>query len=266
MGSERASVRRRRPARPASRKPARKTPAAPSARIANARQTPARRPASGQSPVPQPELRARTRTILRRLAKLYPEARCALHFRNPFELYVATVLSAQCTDERVNQVTPPLFARYPDAATMARAAREEIELLIRPTGFFRNKAKSIHTAAEKLVRDFGGNLPGTLEELITLPGTGRKTANVILGNAFNTPGITVDTHVRRLAQRLELTRETDPVKIEFELMALFPQPEWTNLSHRLIEHGRRVCHARRPECSACALRPVCPAGLRAGTA
>ncbi len=208
------------------------------------------------------DLPARMRAVLRILARLYPDARISLDFQNPFQLYVATVLSAQCTDERVNQVTPALFARFPDARAMAAAAREEIEELVRATGFFRNKARSLHGAAQRIEAEFGGELPGTMEALLTLPGVGRKTANVILGNAFGTPGITVDTHVRRLAQRLGFTRQTDPVKIEFELMALAPRRQWTDLSHRLIWHGRRVCKARKPLCSECALLPHCPHGQR----
>ena len=205
---------------------------------------------------------AQATRILDLLERAHPEARCALGYRNAFELAVATILSAQCTDERVNQVTPALFARFPDAGAMAAATREEIEGLIRATGFFRNKARSLHGAAQRIVADFSGKLPGTMEELLTLPGVGRKTANVILGNAFATPGITVDTHVRRLAQRLGFTRQNDPVKIEFELMALAPRSQWTDLSHRLIWHGRRVCKARKPLCSECALLPHCPHGRK----
>jgi len=204
--------------------------------------------------------RSRMRAILRILARLYPDARISLDFGTPFQLYVATVLSAQCTDVRVNQVTPLLFARFPDARTMAAAEREAIEELIRPTGFFRNKAKSIHTAAQRITAAFGGELPQTMEALLTLPGVGRKTANVILGNAFHVPGITVDTHVRRLSQRLGLTPQNDPIKIEFELMAITPRAAWTDLSHRLIWHGRQVCHARKPRCHECALLDHCPHG------
>jgi endonuclease-3 len=208
------------------------------------------------------DLKLRMRSILRVLARAHPDARISLDFADPFQLYVATVLSAQCTDARVNQVTPALFARFPDAPTMAAARREEIEELIRPTGFFRNKARSLHAAAERIAADFGGELPRTMDELLTLPGVGRKTANVILGNAFRVPGITVDTHVRRLSQRLGLTRESDPVKIEFELMAITPRRAWTDLSHRLIWHGRQVCTARKPQCAACGLLPYCPHGQK----
>ena len=205
----------------------------------------------------------RARRVVGTLRRIYPDARCALDFRNPFELYVATVLSAQCTDARVNQVTPLLFARYPDPAALAAAPREAIEAIVRPTGFFRNKAKSIQEGARRIVAAFHGAVPQTLEELVTIPGTGRKTANVILGCAFATPGITVDTHVRRLSGRLGLSAETEPDRIERDLMALFPPAEWTPLSHRLIWHGRRVCTARRPACPDCPLLRVCPTGLAA---
>jgi endonuclease III len=208
------------------------------------------------------DLRSRMGAILRSLARTYPDARISLDFADPFQLYVATVLSAQCTDARVNQVTPALFARFPTARAMAATSREEIERLIRPTGFFRNKAKSIHAAAQRIAMEFGGELPRTMDELLTLPGVGRKTANVILGNAFHIPGITVDTHVRRLSQRLGLTCEEDPVKIEFELMAITPRRAWTDLSHRLIWHGRQVCRARKPLCPECALLAHCPYGRK----
>jgi endonuclease-3 len=200
----------------------------------------------------------RARAILRILKRLYPDARIALDFGTPFQLYVATVLSAQCTDVRVNQVTPALFARFPDPATMARARRSQIEKLIRSTGFFRNKSKNIQAAAQKIVADHDGRLPDTMEELLTLPGVGRKTANVILGNSFDTPGITVDTHVGRLARRLGLTAEEDPVKVEFALMALIPRRDWTQFSHMLIFHGRQVCKARKPLCADCGLAKHCP--------
>jgi len=226
-------------------------------RAAAARRTrPAARPSGAQGP------RLRARAIARALKRLYPETRIALHFGDPFQLYLATVLSAQCTDVMVNRVTPELFARYPSPAALAAAPRESIEALIRPTGFFRNKAKSIQEGARRVAEVYGGQLPGTMDELLTVAGVGRKTANVILGNAFGVPGIPVDTHVQRLTQRLGLTREQDPVKIEFELMALLPRREWTDFSHRLIDHGRAVCQARKPRCAECALLALCPAGRK----
>jgi len=196
--------------------------------------------------------------ILRELGRAYPEARCALHYETPLDLYVASVLSAQCTDERVNQVTPALFARCRTAEDYLALGTDALEGLIRPTGFFRNKAKSILGGCQVLAERFGGVVPRTMEELITLPGVGRKTANVLLGNVFDTPGITVDTHVGRLSRRLGLTEQTDPVKAETELMRLFPRKSWTELSHRLIEHGRRICLARRAACERCPLAAICP--------
>ena len=194
-----------------------------------------------------------------RLASLYPDAHCELDFRTPFELLVATILSAQCTDKRVNMVTPVLFARYPTVEALARARQEDIEEIIKSTGFFRNKAKSIIGMANAVVDRHGGQVPSTLAELVTLPGVGRKTANVILGNAFHiNEGVVVDTHVGRLATRLGLTRETDPVKVEQEMMGLFPQDRWTMLAHLLIFHGRRVCDAKVPRCGECTLADVCP--------
>jgi endonuclease-3 len=204
-------------------------------------------------------LEEQARTIERRLRAEYPDARCELDFRNALELTVATILSAQCTDKRVNLVTPALFARFPDAAALAAADQHEVESLIRSTGFFRNKAKNIIAMARALVDRHGGEVPRTMEELVALPGVGRKTANVILGNAFHLDeGIVVDTHVARLAARLGLTRETDPVKIEQALMPLFPRASWTMLSHLLIWHGRRVCDAKKPRCAECVLRDICP--------
>jgi endonuclease-3 len=202
--------------------------------------------------------RSRIQLILRRLERAYPDARIALDFTTPLELLVATVLAAQCTDERVNQVTPALFARYPDAAALAGAAREELEGLIRPTGFYRNKAKAIMSCCADIVARHGGEVPRTLEELTQLHGVGRKTANVVLGSAFGIPGVVVDTHVSRLSRRLGLTRESDPVKIEFALMPILPRERWSVFSHWLILHGRRVCVARKPRCSVCALAPHCP--------
>ena len=196
--------------------------------------------------------------IVTRLEQIYPDSRCALTFSNPFELLVATVLSAQTTDVRVNSVTPELFARFPDAEAMAGASREELERILHPLGFFRAKARSCQSLGAVLCEEFGGEVPRTLEELVTLPGVGRKTANVVLGNAFDTPGITVDTHVGRLARRWSWTRQEDPAKAEAELAKLLPQPEWTIICHRVIDHGREVCHSRKPECLACPLGDLCP--------
>jgi endonuclease-3 len=192
----------------------------------------------------------------------YPDAACALDYRNPFELLCATILSAQCTDARVNLVTPVLFARYPTPEALARAKPSEVEAIIRPTGFFRNKTRSLIGMAQALVADFGGRVPQTMEELRKLPGVGRKTANVILGNAYGiNEGITVDTHVTRLSRRLGLTRHDDAVKIEFDLMPLFPRDHWALISHLLIFHGRQVCIARRPRCGECVLSDLCPSAL-----
>ena len=201
----------------------------------------------------------RTRTLLRRLHRAYPDAGCALLHTNPWQLLAATVLSAQCTDARVNLVTPALFARYPDAAAMAQARQPELEDLIRSTGFFRNKARNLIALAQALVAEHGGQVPRTMEQLRVLPGVGRKTANVVLGNAFGIDeGITVDTHVARLSGLLGLTRHTDPVKIERDLVALVPTKDWTAVSHLLITHGRRICIARRPKCGECVLADLCP--------
>jgi endonuclease-3 len=189
---------------------------------------------------------------------MYPDAECALHHENALQLLIATILSAQCTDVRVNLVTPALFARYPDAESFATAEPRELETLIQSTGFFRNKARSIIACCQRIVADHGGEVPSTLEELVPLPGIGRKTANVVLGNAFDTPGITVDTHVGRLSRRLSLTAETDPVKVEHALMELLPRKDWTMFSHRMIFHGRQVCFARKPKCDKCALNDICP--------
>ncbi len=203
-------------------------------------------------------IRSRARRIASGLSKLYPDAHCELDFKNPLQLLVATILSAQCTDVRVNQVTPVLFARFPDAESLADADPEELEKVIRPTGFFRAKGRSIRLCCRQLVDRHGGEVPGTMEELTALAGVGRKTANVILGNAFGVPGLPVDTHVGRLARRLGLTAETDPVKVERDVTALVPAREWTMLGHRLIFHGRRVCHSRKPRCDACGLAKLCP--------
>jgi endonuclease-3 len=201
-------------------------------------------------------------TVYDQLLALYPDAHCELDFATPFQLLVATILSAQCTDKRVNMVTPVLFSRYPTVEALARAKQEDVEDIIKSTGFFRNKAKSIIAMAGALVDRHGGEVPSTLAELVTLPGVGRKTANVILGNAFNVnEGVVVDTHVGRLASRLGLTRETDPAKVEQELMKLFPRDRWTMLAHLLIFHGRRVCDAKKPRCGECALNQICPSSL-----
>lgn len=200
----------------------------------------------------------RARKINRELAALYPEARCELDFTTPFELLVATVLSAQTTDVRVNSVTPTLFRTYPDAPTLAAADPAAVETIIQPTGFFRSKTKAIIGLAQAITERFDGDVPGTMEELVSLPGVGRKTANVVLGNAFDVPGLTVDTHFSRLVRRWRWTESTDPNQIESDVAALFPQREWTILSHRIIWHGRRRCHARRPACGACPLARLCP--------
>ncbi|OUC08176.1 endonuclease III [Litorilinea aerophila] len=197
--------------------------------------------------------------ILERLHQEYPDARCALHHENPLQLLVATILSAQCTDERVNQVTPELFARYPTAEAFAQADLEELEQAVRSTGFYRNKARNIQQACRRIVAEYGGQVPDTMEELLTLPGVARKTANVVLGTAFGiADGIVVDTHVKRLANRLGLTQESNPEKIERDLQALVPREEWIDISHLLIFHGRQVCSARKPRCAACVLNDLCP--------
>jgi endonuclease-3 len=206
-----------------------------------------------------PALRAHAALLLDRLLERYPDAHCALDFTTPFELLCATILSAQCTDKRVNMVTPALFARYPDARALAAARQEDVEELIKSTGFFRNKAKSLIGMATAVVERHGGEVPADMESLVVLPGVGRKTANVILGNAFGrNDGIVVDTHVTRLSNRLALTSGTDAVKIERALLPLFPQERWTMLSHLLIEHGRQVCDAKKPRCGECLLADVCP--------
>ncbi|MEW6920642.1 endonuclease III [Trueperella pyogenes] len=205
-----------------------------------------------------PGSREQVAEILARLAREYPDAECALNFTNPFELLVATILSAQTTDARVNQVTPQLFARFPDPVALAGATLSELEEILHPLGFFRAKARSLSGVGRALVEVHDGVVPRTLEELVALPGVGRKTANVVLGNAFGIPGITVDTHVGRLTRRWGWTKQTDPVKAERELMDVMPREEWTMDCHRIIFHGRQVCHSRRPECGACVLADVCP--------
>ncbi len=202
--------------------------------------------------------RTRARKIDRVLADAYPDAWCALRHENAWQLLVATILSAQCTDERVNLVTPGLFARYPTPAALAVADPPELERLIHSTGFFRQKAKSLLGMAAAVTETFGGELPRDLDTLVTLPGIGRKTANVLLGTAYGIPSIVVDTHVRRLANRLGLTVEDDPTAIEHDLRALLPAASWTHFTHRLIHHGRRICLARKPRCSECPLAPLCP--------
>jgi endonuclease-3 len=208
--------------------------------------------------LPDSALIRRARRINRILADEYPDARCELDYRNPFELTVATVLSAQCTDVQVNLVTPALFAAFPDAAALAVAPREEVEALIRSTGFFHAKAESLLALSRALVERFGGEVPRRLDDLVTLRGVGRKTANVVLGNAFGVPGIPVDTHVGRLARRLGLTVNAEPDAVERDLGALIPRSEWTELSHRFIFHGRRRCTARKPACGDCPVRLLCP--------
>jgi endonuclease-3 len=203
-------------------------------------------------------LRRRAVQINSALAELYPDAHCALHYANPLQLLIATILSAQCTDERINKVTPALFARYPNAAAYAAADIAELERLIQSAGFFRNKARNIQACCQMLVVQHAGQVPRTMEELVPLPGVGRKTANVILGNAFDVPGIPVDTHVGRLSRRLGLTQHDDPVKVESDLMTLLPKKEWTMFSHRMIFHGRQVCQSRKPKCEECILNKICP--------
>jgi endonuclease III len=208
--------------------------------------------------MPQEPLNVRARRVQRGLAKLYPDAKCALEHDNALQLLIATILSAQCTDVRVNLVTPALFAKYPDAKAFADADIGALEKAIQSTGFFRAKAKNIKAACQAIVERHGGEVPGTMEELTRLPGVGRKTANVILGNAFDIPGITVDTHVGRLSRRLGFTKHEDPVKVEQDLMAVIPAKDWTMFSHRMIFHGRRICFARKPNCAGCLLAKDCP--------
>lgn len=205
------------------------------------------------------------KAILQKLDRLYPKADCELDRRNPFELLCATILSAQCTDERVNLVTPALFARFPTPAALATAPAPVIEDMIRSTGFFRNKAKSLLGAARLLCEKWAGEVPRSMDELLELPGVARKTANVVLGTAYNiAEGVVVDTHVQRLSLRLALTRKTDPKGIEQDLMKVVPQDRWIRFSHQLIWHGRRVCFARKPECGSCLLAPHCPSAFREG--
>jgi len=222
-------------------------------RTTGRKSSPGRRRSRFASPAPE-----RVAAILTLLEGLYPEAMTALRFESALQLLIATILSAQCTDERVNGVTPALFTRYPDARSLAAAKREELEAMIHPTGFFRNKAKAILSCCADIVSKHGGQVPDTLESLTALHGVGRKTANVVLGNAFGIPGLVVDTHVSRLSRRLALTDQTDPVKIELALMEVIPRERWTRFSHWLILHGRRICVARKPRCSICPLAVHCP--------
>jgi len=210
----------------------------------------------------QEELRKRVKEIIRILSKAIPDSKIALKFSNPLELLIATILSAQCTDVKVNQVAADLFKKYRSAKDYAEANLAELEEEIRPTGFYRNKAKSIQRCCQELIEQFGGDVPKTLEELVTLPGVGRKTANVTLGNAFGVPGIAVDTHVHRVSRRIGLTKNDDPVKIEFDLMDLVPQKEWTQFSNLLIWHGRKTCVARKPLCGICPIRKWCDYGSK----
>jgi endonuclease-3 len=204
------------------------------------------------------EKKAWAQSVCRTLKRLYPEAKCALEHTSPLQLLVATILSAQCTDARVNMVTPVLFARYPTVQDLASAELPELESIIRSTGFFRNKAKNIKACCQKIVSEYGGEVPQTMEELLLLAGVARKTANVVLGNAFGIPGFVVDTHVGRLSRRLGFTRASDPVKVEREVMELLPAREWTLMSHLLISHGRAVCQSRKPHCESCRLKEDCP--------
>jgi endonuclease-3 len=212
-------------------------------------------PVAEESPL---ALTRRARRINRELAALYPTAHCELDFTNPLELSIATILSAQCTDKRVNEVTPVLFAKYRTAADYAEADRDDVERIIKSTGFFRNKTTSIIKLGQQLVERFDGEVPNRLDQLVTLPGFGRKTANVVLGNAFDVPGLTVDTHFGRLVRRWKWTELTDPVKVEHVVAELIPKKEWTVFSHRAIWHGRRICHARKPACGACPIAHWCP--------
>ncbi|WP_307787289.1 endonuclease III [Streptomyces musisoli] len=255
VGKKAAPAKRAAAAKGAAKKAAVVKKAAPVKKAASVKKI-AVRPPAGESPT---ALVRRARRINRELAEVYPYAHPELDFENPFQLLVATVLSAQTTDLRVNQTTPALFARYPTPEDLAAANPEEVEEILRPCGFFRAKTKSVIGLSRALTEDFGGEVPGKLEDLVKLPGVGRKTAFVVLGNAFGRPGITVDTHFQRLVRRWQWTEETDPDKIEAAVGALFPKSDWTDLSHHVIWHGRRICHARKPACGACPIAPLCPA-------
>jgi len=212
----------------------------------------------------KPPTKQRALEILRRIKELYPDATCSLDYETPVQLLIATILSAQCTDERVNKVTPELFRRFPDAAAIAAAELDDIITLVKSTGFFRNKAKNIQAACRLITTEFGGEVPQTMEALLTLPGVARKTANVVLANAFGIHmGVTVDTHVKRLSYRLGLTKYIDPVRVEQDLIKLLPRPDWENWSIRLIYHGRAVCNARKPACDRCLLADLCPSAFNA---
>lgn len=242
-----------------------------SATSPEAKSRPKRRPIAERKPVGKQPRSKRERAerfieIQRILAETYPNPQCALHHRSPWELLVATILSAQCTDERVNMVTPTLFAKYPTVQSLAAADVEEVALIIRSTGFFNNKARNIVGAARRIMEAFGGEVPRTMEELLTVPGAARKTANVVLGSGYGIPaGVVVDTHVQRVARRLAFTGEVDPVKIERDLMAIIPRDHWIDFSHELILHGRALCFARKPNCAACPLDPLCFAADKTGT-
>ena len=250
----------RKPAKVTKSAPAKKPAVAPKKAAAAVEDAP---PAKAAGKPPKEESRTalvrRARRINRELAEVYPYAHPELDFDSPFQLVIATVLSAQTTDLRVNQTTPALFAKYPTPEDLAAANPEEVEEILRPTGFFRAKTKSVMGLSKALVEQFGGEVPGRIEDLVKLPGVGRKTAFVVLGNAFGRPGITVDTHFQRLVRRWQWTDQTDPDKIEAAVGALFPKSDWTDLSHHVIWHGRRICHARKPACGACPIAPLCPA-------
>ena len=234
-------------------------PAKKRSKRSRAADKPATQRAANVKEFPDPKSKQRAAKIYRRLKRQYPDAQCALEHENAYQLLVATILSAQCTDKRVNMVTPELFRCYPDARRLAAADPTHLESLIQSTGFYRSKAKNLRAAAEKIVNDHGGQVPATMEALIQLPGVARKTANVVLGNAFDTHvGVVVDTHIGRLSRRLGLTGHTDPNKVERDLMALFPRRQWTMLAHLLIAHGRAVCTARSPDCGSCCLADLCP--------
>src|SRR5579863_9546842 len=247
-----AMKKRKAKAKKTARKPAR---ASKSATGARGKQTASKHAAKAAKAGTNPE---RVRAILQGLDEAYPHVTCALEHKNAFQLLIATILSAQCTDERVNQVTKTLFVKYPGPKDFAYANPAELEQDIRPTGFFRNKTKSIIGASKKIVEEFGGEVPRTMDELLTLPGVARKTANVVLGTAFGIAvGVVVDTHVTRLSNRLDLSRNTDPKKIEQDLMQVIPQEKWILFSHQLIWHGRRICQARKPKCAECNLEQLC---------